>query len=146
MSLWDAIINMRKIELELIPHSDAYIFFEKGSRGGISYISNRYRKANNKYLKSYNSKEESKHIIYFDANHLYGYAMSKFFPTNGFKQIDPKQFDLIKYTSNSSKRFVLKVDLKYSKQLGEFHNDYYLVPDKTEIKREILSEYLDKDC
>ena len=39
-----------------------YIFFEKGARGGISYIFNRYRKATNKYLKSYDPKQESKHI------------------------------------------------------------------------------------
>ena len=49
-----------------------YIFFEKGMRDGVSYISNRCSKANNKYLKSYDSKQESKHIIYLDANNLYG--------------------------------------------------------------------------
>ena len=46
------------------------IFLEKGTRGGISYISNRYRKANNNYLKSYDPKEESKHIIYLEPNNL----------------------------------------------------------------------------
>ena len=56
-------LKWQKIELELIPDPDIYIFFEKGTRGGISYISNRYNKANNKYLKSYDPKEESKHII-----------------------------------------------------------------------------------
>ena len=89
-----------------------YMFFEKGTRGGISYrgrisyISSRYSKANNKYLKSYDSKQESKHIIYFDANSLYVYAMSKFIHKGGFKLIDPKMFDLTKYTSNSSKGYV----------------------------------------
>ena len=53
---------MPKIELELIPDPGMYIFFEKGTRGRISYISNRYSKANNKYLKSYDPKEELKHI------------------------------------------------------------------------------------
>ena len=81
---------MTKIELELIRDPDMYIFFEKGTRGGISYISNRYSKANNKYLKSYDAKEESKHIIYLDANSLYDYKMSKFLPTSGFKRIDLK--------------------------------------------------------
>ena len=74
-----------------------YMFFEKGMRGGVSYISNRNSKANNKYLKSYDLKQESKHIIYLDANNLNGYAMSEFLPTSGFKWIDPKESDLNKY-------------------------------------------------
>ena len=56
---WDAMLKMTKI----IPDPDMYIFFEKRTRGGISYISNRYSKANNKYLKSYDLKQESKHDI-----------------------------------------------------------------------------------
>ena len=60
---WDAMLKMIKIELELIPDPDMYIFFQKGTRGGISYIANRYSKANNKYLKSYDPKQESKHIL-----------------------------------------------------------------------------------
>ena len=48
---WDAMLKITKIELELIPDPDMYIFFEKGIRGEISYISNRYSEANNKYLK-----------------------------------------------------------------------------------------------
>ena len=42
-----------KIELELISDADIYFFFEKRMREGVSYISKRYIKANNKYLKSY---------------------------------------------------------------------------------------------
>ena len=62
-----------------------FIFFEKGSRGGIFYSSNRYSKANNKYLKSYNSKQDSKEITYLDTDNLYGYAMPKFLLISGFK-------------------------------------------------------------
>ena len=54
---------MTKIKLELIPDSDMYIFFENGTRGGIFCISNRYSKANNEYLKSYDPKQGSKHMI-----------------------------------------------------------------------------------
>ena len=82
-----------------------------------------------------------KHIIYLDANNLYGYAKSKFLPTSRCKWIDPKEFDLNKYTSNNAKRCVLKVDFEYPKELRELHNDYTLVPNKKEIKREMLSEY-----
>ena len=60
---WDAMLKMTKIKLELTIDPDMYIFFEKGTRGGISYNSNRYSKANNKYLKSYDPKQETKHTI-----------------------------------------------------------------------------------
>ena len=108
---------MIKIQPELIPDPDVYIFFEKGARGGISYIFNKYSKTNNKYLRRYDTKQKPKHVVYLDANNLYGYAMSKFLPTTGFKRIYLKEFDLIKYTSNNSKRCVLEVDLEYSKEL-----------------------------
>ena len=73
-------------------------------------------------MKFYDLKQESKHIIYLDANYLYGYAMSKFLPTSGFKWIDPIEFDLNKYPSNSLRECVPEVD-------------------KIEIKREMLSEH-----
>ena len=47
-----------------------------------------------------------KHIIYLDANNLYGYAMSKFLPKSGFKSIDRENFVANKYTSNSLKGYV----------------------------------------
>ena len=61
---YNAILKMTKIGLEPITDPDMYIFFEKGTRGRISCISNRYTKANNKYLKNCNLKQESKHIVY----------------------------------------------------------------------------------
>ena len=50
-----------KKKLELIPDSDMYIFSE-ATKGGI-FFSNRYSKTNNKYLKSFDPKQESKHVI-----------------------------------------------------------------------------------
>ena len=92
-----------------------------------------------KYLKSYDPKQESKHFIYLDDNNLYGYLMSKFLPTSGFKWINPREFDLNKYASNSFKRCVLEVDLQWPKELRKLNNDYHLVSGKMGIKREIMS-------
>ena len=61
------------------------------------------------------TQNEPNHIIYLYANDLYGYARFKFLPTSRFKCIDTKEFDLKKYTSNSSKGGVVKVDLGYPK-------------------------------
>ena len=51
-------LNMRKIELELISDANIYLFLEKCTRSGVSYISKRYRKASNKYLKFYDQKRD----------------------------------------------------------------------------------------
>ena len=93
---------------------------KKGRRGGVSYFPNRYSQGNHKYFKSYDPKQESKHIIYLGANNLYGYAKSKFLPTSGFKWLDAKEFDVNKYTSNSSKGCVLEVDLEYPKEFQNY--------------------------
>ena len=53
----DAMLKITKTELELILEPDTYIFFEKGIRGGISYISNRYRKAIRKNLNLMNQNK-----------------------------------------------------------------------------------------
>ena len=60
---WDAMLNMTKVALKLIPDRDMHIFFEKGTRGGVSYISNIYTKVSNKYFKSYDPKKNEK-ILY----------------------------------------------------------------------------------
>ena len=35
----DAVLSITKVELELVPDVHMYLFFEKGTRGGVSYIS-----------------------------------------------------------------------------------------------------------
>ena len=112
---WHAMLNMVKVELGLISDADMYLFFEKGMRDRVSYISKRYSIPNKKYLKSHNPKQESNYIIYLDVNNLYGYA--KFLPTSGFKWIDPNDFDSNKYSNNSLIGCVLEVDLEYPKEL-----------------------------
>ena len=77
---WDAMLLMTEIELDLISDTDMRLFIEKGIRGGISYITQRHSKANNKHMKCYNNSEESKYITHLDANNLYGWAISQYLP------------------------------------------------------------------
>ena len=83
---WDAALKGTKVELELLPDMDMLLMVEKGIRGRVSIISNRYGKANNKYMGDrFDDSKPSKYISYLDANNLYGWAMSKSLPTHGFK-------------------------------------------------------------
>ena len=141
---WDAMLKMTDIKLELMTDIDMFQFIEKGMRGGISYIANRYGKANNKYMKTYNEKAPSKYIMYLDANNLYGWAMSQYLPTGGFKWMTQKQIDnidLAKYKEDSNKGLILEVDLAYPSSLHNLHNDYPLAPEKIKVAKNMLSEY-----
>ena len=85
-------------------------------------------------------KQESKYVIYLCANNLY--AKFRFLPISGFKWINRKELDSNKYSSNSVKCFVLEVDLGYPKELCVLNSNHPLAPDKIEIKRGMLSNYL----
>ena len=53
---WDALLRMTNENLELITDLEQQLFIEKGMRGGISTITHRYAKANNRYMSDYNPK------------------------------------------------------------------------------------------
>ena len=87
-------------------------------RGGVSYIANRYGKANNKYMKEYDETAFSKYIMYLDANNLYGWAMSQYLPTGNFKWMSGKEIskiDLRKYKADGKNGLILEVDLETHK-------------------------------
>ena len=69
---WDAMLKMTDVKLEKISDFDKYLFIEKGSREGISYIAKRYAKANNKYMDDYDHEKPSTSITYLDKNNLHG--------------------------------------------------------------------------
>ena len=141
---WDAMLKMTETKLELMSDVDMFQFIEKGMRGGISYIANRYGKANNKYMKEYDEKASSKYIMYLDANNLYGWAMSQYLPTGGFKWLSEKEVNLSKFDDNSEKGLILEVDLEYPKELHDLHNDYPLAAEKIKVTENMLSPYCQK--
>ena len=94
-------------------------------------ISNRYGKANNKYMgKSFKDIEPSKYLTYLDANNLYGWAMSKPLPTHGFKWMKVSELETWEIYS-----CILEVDLEYPRSLHDLHSDYPLAPEQIEVNK-----------
>ena len=141
---WDAMLKMTGVNLRLIDDIDKHLFIEKGMRGGVSCITRRYCKANNKYVKNYDKDKENTYISYWDVNNLYGWAMSQYLPYDNFEwmseeEINEVNFDLV--SEDSKIGYVLEVDLEYPKDLHDTHNDYPLAPEKLRVSENMLSDY-----
>ena len=138
---WQACLKKTNIELELLTDYNILLMVEEGIRGGICHSIHRYAKANNKYMKNYNNNEESSYIQYLDANNLYGWAMSKKLPVNGFKWLDSDKINEINeefiknYNENDKKGYILEVDVKYPKKLRKLHSDLLFLPERMEINK-----------
>ena len=139
---WDAMLKMTGVNLERISDIDQYLFIEKGLRGGISYLSKRYAKANNKYMCDYDLNKTSTFITYLDKNNLYGWSMSEYLPYEKFewlKNVD--ELDVMSINEKSDVGYILEVDLKYPNELHDLHNDYPLASEKLTVTNNMLSKY-----
>ena len=134
---WDSCLKMTSIDLELLSGPNMLLMFEKGIRGGISIISNRYGEANNKYMrKGFNKNKPSKYLMYLDANNLYGCGMSMKLPTHGFKWLTGGEMEKIYENRHNLNKIpcILEVDIEYPENLHDLHNDYPLCPEKVKCK------------
>ena len=83
-------------------------------------------------------------------NNLYGWAMSKYLPYEGFKWLkNVDKFDVMSINEcNSIEKgpigYFLEVDLEYPDELHELHNDYPLAPEKLAVSSDMLSNYCKK--
>ena len=108
------------------------LMIEEGIRGGMFQSIHRYAEANNKYMKKYNKNIPSSYLLYLDANNLYGWAMSKKFPVNGFEWVNDlsifKENFIKNYDENSDVGYFLEVDIEYPKTLWGLHKDSPFLP------------------
>ena len=69
----------------MLTSNDMLLMIEKRIRGRTTHAINRYAKADNKYMKNNDKNKESSYFMHLDANSLYGWAMSRKLPIDGFK-------------------------------------------------------------
>jgi hypothetical protein len=140
---WDACLKKSDVKLDLLSDVDMHLFIEKGIRGGISMISHRYAKSNNKYMHDYDKTKESSYNIYLDANNLYGWAMSQYLPTSKFEWCDESFCEkrLMSLSDEGMHGYIFEVDLEYPSYLHDLHNDYPLAPENICVHDDMLSPF-----
>ncbi|XP_071579878.1 uncharacterized protein [Temnothorax nylanderi] len=146
---WDAMLRYTKVRFELLTDIDMVMFVERGIRGGLSQCSNRYARANNKYMPSCDSLRPSTYLMYFDVNNLYGWAMCEPLPHAEFQWVDDAEsLDVMSVTLDFVIGYFLEVDLVYPRELHDAHADLPFCPmrDKPPEKRcdKLLATLCDK--
>ena len=136
---WQACLKKTNVELELITDYDMLLMTEDGIRGGICHAIQRNAKAKNKYMRDYDKNKESSYIQYLDANNLYGMAMTEKLPVKGFKWMDDISMineEFVKsYNKNSSKGYILKVDVDYPYELQNLHSYLLFLPERMVVNK-----------
>ena len=102
---FDMAKKMTKVKLELFHkgQEDMHEFVQRWMRGGNSMAPRRLARANFPGMKGYNKRKANKWLLYLDANNLYGWAMSQYLPTGGFKWLDLDKLPNIQSISLTAK-------------------------------------------
>ena len=138
---WQTCLKKTEVELELLIDNDMLMMTEKGIRGGMCNAVYRHAKANNKYMKKYNKNIKSSYLVYLDAKNLYGWAMSRKLPVDGFKWIEKENLSKFDekfkkdYDENSDKGYILKVDVEYPKKFHKLHRDLPFLSERMKINK-----------
>ena len=111
---WQAALKMTDVRLELLTDIDQHLFIESGIRGVVSTICHRYAQSNVPGEVNYDESKPIEHLIYWDANNLYGWAMSQYLPTSNFKWLSEgelQQLDVMNVGDEGDVGYILEVDL-----------------------------------
>jgi hypothetical protein len=145
---WDAMLKLTDAEIECFSEGqeDMLAMVEK-LRGGVSMITTRYAKANNKYMKLYDKNTESSYIMYLDANNLYGWAMSKKLPLGDFKweSVNISKQTIVNMTEEQQRGYLINCDLNIPTHLHDYFNDYPLLPEQTTFEPSPYMKTVQKD-
>ena len=140
---WVAAHRMTHVSLELITDVDMYHFVEYSIQGRISMITTRFAQANFHTLPGYDASHLHVHLIYLDANNLYGWAMSQPLPTGGFQFLQPDEIETLapvgELSDDAVDGYIYEMDLHYPQHLHNAHEDYPLVPESLEIGSDMYS-------
>ena len=118
---WDADLRMTHVSLELITDIDMYHFIKKSIRGGIPMFTTRYAQANFPTLPGYDASRSHAHLVYLDADNVYGWAISQPLPTGAFRFLQPDEVEAL--STGESYPTMLETDT-YMRWISTIHNIY----------------------
>ena len=114
---WDAMLMMTGIELEQIHDPRVLDIIERHKKGGLCFVgARRHVKANNNYLENFDPTKPESYLLYWDANNLYGWAMSQYLPYKNLRLNTDVSIDQVLETADDSDvGYIIECDLNAPK-------------------------------
>ena len=138
----DSLYKSSGAEIKLLTDIDQYMLVEKGIRGGMSMVSQRYAKANNPQCPDYDESKPKSYIIYDDFNALYSGAMTQYLPTEILGKVAPEEMpNILEIPIDAEEGYLLEVDVEAPSNLHDLFRDYPLAPEKGIVPRNWLSPF-----
>jgi len=96
------------VQLDLICDPDMYLMIESAICGGLSYVAQRYARANEASLPDYDAEQPTSYLTYLDCNSLYATFQTQALPVGDFRFLSEEEirsFDLFTVASDDKARF-----------------------------------------
>jgi len=129
---WSSALKFYGKEIELLHDAEMYEFFERGIRGGITFVNTHHV-----------TRTEEDKLLYVDANNLYGHALSMKLPISEFTWIDG--IEAYSNMENDSFGMVVEVDLSIPECLMDYCDDLPFAPEKLKIQEQWLTKQMLKE-
>ena len=142
---WEAALKVTKVKLQLLDDIDMSLFADNMMNGGYAAVVEHFAKANNTYLKDYDSEKPTSYIFSTDCTNNYGAAMRMSLPTDGFQWVEDASMFTEEYIKNleadGAIGYFIEADLEYPDYLHDAHDSFPLGPEKIKITSNMLSDY-----
>ena len=133
---FNAMLKTVKRPLPLLTDYNKLLMIESGIRGGFCNVSKRHVVASNRYTSRDPNIDglPENYLLYIDANNLYGWSMSQYFPDGNFEWVKTSNLFSLRnkiptHPDDAAYGYILEVDLEIPNHLHDKFSDFPLCPE-----------------
>lgn len=144
---FDSALKTTGAKLELLTDVDMHRMFERGIRGGITFVNVHHVEAQSSSGAA-SAETSTADLIPLDVNNLYGVALSMALPVRGFRWVESSTLEfwtedaILNLEDDSSQAFLLEVDLIYPDSIHKRTEELPLAPEKGKIEFDLFPEFM----
>ena len=134
--------------IDLLQDIDMVRLFERGIRGGLTYVNKHHIQAHNPELG--NNQDGNVHLAYIDQNNLYGSSLCRPLPHSEFTWLEESELEhlsknpseILKMEDEADYGYLFEVDLDYPSELHATTVDFPLAAEGAYIEEDMFSPFM----